>query len=218
VLTVHPNYALALNNYAALSLKDGDAAQAIATLDNALAIVPDNIDALAMRGSAFLQVSQLDKARTDFQKARSIIEQKSITAEPAAVEETDRRSRLLDLKFSELSTRIEVERKRRSDAEQLLRQNPNNIDALNTRADASKNLGDYNTAITTANTVIRQQPANLKAHTTLVESFIAIGDTAKARASLQKAESTGLAPQAIKEGAPMIKMLPDSLIFRKRIN
>ena len=216
VLTVHPNYALALNNYAALCLKDGDAAQAIATLDNALALAPDNLDALAMRGSAFLQVSQLDKARTDLQKARSIIEQKAVTAEPELVEDTKRRSSLLDRKFHELNTRIEVERKRRSDAEQLIRQNPNNIDALNTRADASKNLGDYNTAITTANTVIRQQPANIKAHTTLVEAFIAIGDTAKLRETLKRAETTGVTSQKIKDSAPLIRTLPDSLILRKR--
>lgn len=218
VLAVHPNYALALNNYAALCLKEGNPGQAIATLDNALALAPDNPDALAMRGAAFLEINQLDKARRDLTKARAVIEQKAITAEPAAEEQKDRRSKILDRKFLELNTKVEVERKRKAEAESILRQNPTDIDALNTRADASKNLGDYKTAINSANSVIQQQPANLKAHTTLVESFIAIGDTAKVRETLKRAATTGVTSQKIKESAPLIKSLPDSLLLRKRIN
>jgi Flp pilus assembly protein TadD len=92
------------------------------------------------------------------------------------------------------------------------------LDALNTRADASKNLGDHKTAIQSANEVIKKQPDNLQAHTILVESLTAIGDTARVRSALIRAEKTGIAPAEIKENAPLIRSLTDSTLFRRRIN
>lgn len=214
VLTVHPNYALALNNYAALQIKQGNYGEAIATLDKAAVQAPQNADVLAMRGSAYLAVNQLDKAQKDLSQAQELTASKSA----GAVSSKDTKTRLIEQKVQELNVRVQQEKKRRADAEQELRVNPGNLTALNTRADASKNLGDHQTAISTANEVIQQQPDNVQAHTILVESLAAIGDTARLRSAIIRAEKTGVAPTEIKENAPLIRSLPDTLLFRRRIN
>ncbi len=218
VLSVHPNYALALNNYAALQIKQGDYGGAIATLDNALATAPNNPEALAMRGSVFLEVNQLDLAQRDLSKAKELITRKASAPIKAVPAESVRQSKILEEQFSILKEKVEFEKRRKTEAEQELRRNPENVDALNARAEASKNLGDHRTAIQTANTAIQKQPENLQAHATLVESLIAIGDTARLRDALKRAERIGIEPAAIKDSAPLIKTLPDTLLFRRRIN
>ncbi|MBE2207344.1 MAG: tetratricopeptide repeat protein [Saprospiraceae bacterium] len=214
VLSVHPNYALALNNYAALQIKKGNYGEAIATLDNAATVAPKNADVLAMRGSAYLAVNQLDKAQKDFSKAQELTTTKAAGTEARK----EVRSKVIEQKVEELNVRVQQEKQRRSEAEQQLKVTPENVEALNTRADASKNLGDHKTAIQSANEVIKMQPDNVKAHTILVESFTALGDTAKARTALTRAEKIGIAPAEIKENAPLIRSLTDTTLFRRRFN
>lgn len=214
VLSVHPNYALALNNYAALQIKKGNYGEAIATLDNAAAVAPKNADVLAMRGSAYLAVNQLDKAQKDFSKAQELTTNKAAGTEARK----EVRSKVIEQKVEELNVRVQQEKQRRSEAEQQLKVTPENVEALNTRADASKNLGDHKTAIQSANEVIKMQPDNVKAHTILVESLTALGDTAKARTALTRAEKIGIAPAEIKENAPLIRSLTDTTLFRRRFN
>ncbi|HRD82174.1 MAG TPA: tetratricopeptide repeat protein, partial [Saprospiraceae bacterium] len=214
VLSVHPNYALALNNYAALQIKKGNYGEAIATLDNAATVAPKNADVLAMRGSAYLAVNQLDKAQKDFSKAQELTTNKAAGTEARK----EVRSKVIEQKVEELNVRVQQEKQRRSEAEQQLKVTPENVEALNTRADASKNLGDHKTAIQSANEVIKMQPDNVKAHTILVESLTALGDTARVRTALTRAEKIGIAPAEIKENAPLIRSLTDTTLFRRRFN
>lgn len=214
VLSVHPQYPLALNNYAALQIKKGNYGQAIATLDNAAALAPKNADVLAMRGSAYLAVNQLDKARKDLTQAQALTAAKS---DPAATRK-DAKVKVIEQKVQELNVRVQEEKIRRTDAEQELKVNPDNLNALNTRADASKNLGDHKTAIQSANEVIQMQPDNVKAYSILVESLAALGDTAKLRSALIRAEKTGVSSSAIRDKVSIIRSLPDSVLFRKRAN
>ncbi len=219
VLSVHPNYGLALNNYAALQIKKGEFGEAIATLDNAVALAPDNTETLTMRGSAFLELNQLELAKRDFSKARDILDRKTTQETDAlAIRSVDKQTRVLEAKFGVLAKRVAFEKQRKADAEQELRRNPGDVEALNTRAEASKNLGDYKAAIQSANAVIQQQPDNVKAHVTLVDALAAIGDTTKVKAALRRAENIGLEPADIKKQAPLIQSLPDSGLFRRRTN
>jgi Flp pilus assembly protein TadD len=214
VLSVHPEYPLALNNYAALQIKKGNYGQAIATLDNAAALAPKNADVLAMRGSAYLAVNQLDKARKDLMQAQELTAAKSAPA----TTRTEAKVKVIEQKVQELNARVQEEKNRRTDAEQELKVNPDNLNALNTRADASKNLGDHKTAIQSANEVIQMQPDNVKAYSILVESLAALGDTAKLRSALIRAEKTGVSSSAIRDKVSIIRSLPDSVLFRKRVN
>ncbi|MBX2928271.1 MAG: tetratricopeptide repeat protein [Saprospiraceae bacterium] len=224
VLAVHPNYGLALNNKAALQIKQGNFGGAIATLDNAVALAPDNVEAVAMRGAAYLSVNQLDKARQDFRTAKAILQapeslrpddnntQKGTALQP------EKRTKWLNTKMKELDRKYEVEKTRIREADRQLQRDPVNIQALNTKADASKNVGDYTTAISSAQSVIEKAPGNLKAHATLIESFIAIGDTVRAKETLQNTLRQKIPATELRRTSPLIRSLPDSFIQPQKGN
>lgn len=217
VLSVHPNYGLALNNKAALQIKKGNFGGAIATLDNAVALAPDNVEAVAMRGAAFLSVNQLDKARQDFSTAQAILNiteplNPDTDTQKGAALQPEKRTKWLTTKMKELDRKYEVEKTRIREADRQLQRDPVNIQALNTKADASKNVGDYKTAISSAQSVIEKAPDNLKAHATLIESFIAIGDTARAKETLQNTLRQKIPATELQRSSPLIRSLPDSFI------
>jgi tetratricopeptide (TPR) repeat protein len=222
VLAVHPNYGLALNNTAALQIKKGNLGGAIATLDNAVALAPDNVEAVAMRGAAFLAINQLEKARQDFNKATAILQQPAPLSPGDTQKVTaltpEKQTKWLTTKIKELDRKYEVEKTRIREADRQLQSNPSNIQALNTKADASKNVGDYNTAISSAQSVIEKAPGNVKAHTTLIESFIAIGDTLSVKAAIQNTQRQKIPAAELQRSAPMIRSLPESFISTQKRN
>lgn len=217
VLEVHPNYSLALNNYAAIQLKQGDYAGALNTLNTAVAIAPDNADVLAMRGTAYMGVKRLDSAKRDLVKASKIAaEQESKQVDAETKSGVSRKIQVVRTKLQEVEQKIEVEKQRKAEADALLNQSPSNVEALNIKAEASKNLGDFSTAIKLAQTALKKEPENVQAIATLAESYVAIGDTIRLRDLLKKATRAGVQPQEIKENAPSIRTLPDAEFFRKR--
>ncbi len=217
VLKLHPNYSLALNNYAAIQLKQGDYIGALSTLNTALAIAPDNADVLAMRGTAYMGVKRLDWAKRDLVKASKIAtEQESKQTDAGGKSSISRKTQVLRTKLQELEQKIEAEKQRKADADALLNQSPTNLEALNIKAEASKNLGDFSTAIKLAQTALKKDPENVQAIATLAESYAATGDTLRLQDLLKKATRAGVQPQEIKENAPLIRTLPDAEFFRKR--
>ncbi len=217
VLEVHPNYSLALNNYAAIQLKQGDYAGALNTLNTALTIAPDNADVLAMRGTAYMGVKRLDWAKRDLIKASKIAaEQESKQVDAEVKSGTSRKTQVVRTKLQEVEQKIEAEKQRKAEADALLSQSPSNVDALNIKAEASKNLGDFSAAIKLAQAALKKEPENVQAIATLAESYVAIGDTVRLRDLLKRAARAGVQPQEIKENAPMIRTLPDAEFFRKR--
>lgn len=154
VLERHPNYALALQNRAAIYFQKGAYMEAASDLTTRIEANPKDAEALEQRGTVFLKVEQLDKARKDLLKAREL-------------QPTDKN--ILD-KLRRLDVKVEEQRELKEDAERQLQADPDDVNALNQRATASKNLGDYRVAVQTAEKVLKQDPKNTEALSTIVES------------------------------------------------
>ena len=89
--------------------------------------------------------------------------------------------------------------------EQILRADPTNVQALESKAQLSRNLGDYNAAIRSTEQILKQDPDNAKATAILIEAYREIKDTAAAARVLQKAQQLKVPADALLRAAPSLR-------------
>ncbi len=186
VLELHPNYPLALQNRATLSFEKGDYVGAANDLTTRVEIDPENAEARAQRGQVYLKINQLDKAKKDLEIAKKLKPgDKSIQ------------------RNIEILKRKEIEqRKLKKDADQTLQKDPDNINALNQRAAASKNLGDYTAAVASAERVLQRDPDNPQAYSVLMESASELNRPEMLQQVMQRIKQSKVNTQQLEVSSP----------------
>lgn len=194
VLEVHPDYGLALNNRGMLHLQKKAYAEATEDFSRNLALDSTNVDTkvLVARSEAYLKSEHLAKARTDLDKA--------------AIMEPD--DPVIREKLKEVDQKIDEQRSIKRKAESL-KQAQRSI-TVNDEVEialSSKRLGEYDQAITQAENVLKKSPKNTRAFAILMESYTAIGDTAKAKATWERARKAGIEEDKIRVWVPLSNSL-----------
>jgi tetratricopeptide (TPR) repeat protein len=154
---------------------------------------PNDVNARALRASAYLKANRLDKAEEDIEQ---------LSKQSAAQRTTNVRQ--LSQELNQRKTQV-MEEKRR--AEEQLQQSPTNAAALEQKAVASRNLGDYRAAVQASQQLLRQDPDNVKATATLIEVYRELKDTAAAQEVLRRAQQLRVPQDALLKSAPALTPL-----------
>ncbi len=201
VLSEHPRYNFALENRAALLYQQGDYIAAVQDYNTRLENSPGDISTLTQRGAAHLKADNLEEARQDLEKV-----QKKKPQDTAIV-------RQLNIVRQKIQEKQDMKEK----ADEKLRVNPRDPKALNNKAEANKSLGNYEESINTAEQLIRQDPKNVQAYTTLIGIYAALNMPEKAEAVKKRLLRNASKAKIIRE-SPEIKefIKRDSFSFRKQ--
>lgn len=188
ILAVHPDYGFALNNRGVLKLKNNRYVSAIEDFNKKLQLSPDDVDALAARGAAFLKLEELKRAEKDLKEAEKM--------EPS--------SPIIQKNIQQLDSVRQVKEQEKNEATQQLQRNRNDIDALNRRASASVSLGQPDQAITDSKRVLRRDSRNVKAYANLSDAYLHKGDTTEVKTTLDKAQRKGVDIKDIEAVRPLV--------------
>ncbi|MCO6480836.1 MAG: tetratricopeptide repeat protein [Phaeodactylibacter sp.] len=181
------DYPLARNNRGVLNYKKGNYEEAAEDLSVFLEIKPDNVEALEIRGSAYLKADQLKKARTDLQKVREI----RTAPNPE-----------LNRKLEEVDKKIREEEQTKASAEAQLEANPNNLAAWDQKALSSIKLGDYKEAVKAGEAILQRDTDNVDAFIKIIKAYRNAGDTAKVEETIRRAEAAGISRRQLGEALP----------------
>lgn len=196
VLDMHPNYALARNNRGILNYQKGNYLEAAEDLTVALAkdSTKVDVDALELRGSAYLKAEQLEKAKEDLSRVRELrLPDRSVDKN---------KKDALDKKIEEVDKKIETEEKKKASAEAQLRINPSNLTALNQKAESSRKLGDYREAVEAAQAVLRKDPDNIDAFVKIILAYRSAGDAVQVEKTVRRAEAAGISRSRLDRMVP----------------
>ncbi len=191
VLEKHPNYALALNNRAALAFQQGNYDLALRDLDTQLEIRPDDPSARTMRGTIYMKINRLETARKDLETARKIRPD-----DP-----------LIRKQWQQLELKTEEQQRIRKEAEEQVRINPKDVQAFNRLASASRSLEDYVTAIRAAESALQHEPINPEAYTTLIELYTTLQRPEKVQEVVRRLEKSGVSRSEILRQTPATRQL-----------
>ncbi|PHN01163.1 tetratricopeptide repeat protein [Flavilitoribacter nigricans] len=166
-LKTHPDYWFAVNNRAMLYYQKGEYDVTLEALDEKLEKEPNNITALSLRGSVRLKTMQLKEAEEDLEKAERLSER----------ENDPEQRQYIRKKIEILEEKKATENRRVISANQLLSNEPNNINALTDLAEANRNLGNYPVAKQVATKILDLDGDNIKAIAIKLESADKTRDT-----------------------------------------
>lgn len=152
ILEEHPQNTQALTQKGILEYKMGKYTNAVASLSPVLELEPENEEARLARAAAYTKSNDLFQAGKDIQ----VVKKGS----------TDKR---VDMIEKEYNFRHKKEEVRKSKAEEMLKENPSDTSALRVQAQTARNLGEFNIANMAASKLLRQDPKNEAALTTLIE-------------------------------------------------
>lgn len=189
VLAVHPNYGFALNNRGVLHLKDKEYVDAIEDFNAKLELSPDDSEVLAARGAAYIKLEELEKAQEDLDKAKDI--------EPS--------SPIIQQNIERLDSVKQVKKRQKEEANQMIRRDRNNINALNQRAGANVSLGEETEqAISDSKQVLRKDSKNVQAYANLSDAYLHKGDTINVEKTITKAQRKGVKIEDIERIKPLV--------------
>ena len=191
VLEKHPNYWLALNNRGALYYQKGMYAEAVQDLSARLALNANDLDATAMRGDAYLKTENYAKAKADWETVRKKTPDNTLATKQLQL----------------LENKIEEQKLIQTNADRRLQENPNDLSALKQKAQASKNLGEYQTAVKTAEDILKKDPDNTEAFTTLLESFVELKKPEKVQETLNRIKNSNISKEQLIRKSPTINTL-----------
>ncbi len=192
ILDTYPNHQDALLKRGALRYAMGDYPGAANDLEGVSAQTRSTLPALyEVRADAYLKSGQPDKADHELDKLI-----KEGTKDNTWLDQKKREVRDSSLA---LSTRLEK-------IEKLANQRPTDKKARLDAARASLGIGDADRALSNANKVIRQDPANVAAIQQAVEAQLMKGDTAAAQKTIQQAEKSGVNVKSI-DWKPVVRPL-----------
>ncbi|MCB9274908.1 MAG: tetratricopeptide repeat protein [Lewinellaceae bacterium] len=209
VLATHPNYFLARNNRGILLYKNEKYVEAAEDLSVALEKDTTDPQLLELRSDAYIKTEQLDKAKADLSRLQRL---------PPEERHID-----VDKKLNEVNKKIEEQRQIKAEAESSLRHNPANTSALLLKAESSHKLGEYAQAIQAAETMLRNDPRNLRAFAQLIIAYRSQGDREKTAEAIRRADAAGvsraelsrLVPFDLNEIAP-IRTIIDRPVLRRQ--
>lgn len=208
VIETHPDYALARNNRASLLYVKGEYAEAANDYNVVIKQQPGNMTALAGRAASYIKSNQLEKAALDIEKLERAQPTDTVTksgqAETSKAPNSIKPSQLDQLR-KDYQLKVNAEELRKSKAEIILRENPDNTKALRNKAESSANLGDYRTAAATAKRLIEKDPTNVRAYATLIESASALRNPETVKTAINKAKEMGITKAKLIEVRPALK-------------
>lgn len=185
-----PSNTLARNNRALLYYQKGDYAMAIQDLNVNLRNNQKDTLALTTRSYIFLKEDMLMQAEADLQRAKQL----------------DPNLPIIKSWQAKIDRRRKEEEKRLQQADQKLKRNPQDVEALTNKAKASRNLGDYNNARKTAEKVIKLNPKSVEAYNILREADLMLNRNSKV---IQRAASNGIRANQLKEYRLLMDTVPD---------
>lgn len=189
VLEVHPNYTLALANRGLLQFKMQNYAASINDLTDYLAMKPTDVNVRTARAEAYMKTREYDKAQKDYEIIR-----KNKPEDPR-----------VNNRWQELDREIKKQNRLKVEASSLLRNNANDLSALQLGAEAALSTGDHKKAEEYASRAIRLEPSNLQAWGILIEAQLEKGNQAAAEQTIQRAEQAGTSLNEICKVNPSLK-------------
>ncbi|MCB0639753.1 MAG: tetratricopeptide repeat protein, partial [Lewinella sp.] len=141
--------------------EQGQYDEAVADLDRAIAADPEDGNLRTKRAAANIRTSRLDLAREDLEYVQR--------------SETDQRA--INKINTEYQARASIERSRLQDAEQRIERNPRDTSALRIKAEAARNLGDYEISKQAAASLLQVEPSSAFGLATLMEIKPQLQDT-----------------------------------------
>ncbi len=181
VLEMHPNYSFARNNRALLLFRKGDYEAAAEDLSVHLGNKPEDTQARIARSAAYLKAEQLDKAKADLEEAKK----------------SGAKDQLIRKQEIELKEKIREQKSIKTKAEERLRLDPDNVQALQAQAEASRKLGEYDDASEAARRILERDPGNAEAYRTLFQTYQAAGQYDKLKEAASAARRSGVAPEVL---------------------
>jgi tetratricopeptide (TPR) repeat protein len=186
VLSRHPDYSLALNNRALLYYQKGQFAEAAADLSQVMGKEEQaDPELLNIRADAYLKSEQLQQAKKDLKQLKTIRDLPEV-------------SRRLD----EVDRQIKKEEQTKVKANARLRINPNDLNALQSKASASRRLGDYRTSIKAAEKMLQRDPKNPEAYAELIKAYREQSNTKQAKAVYERAKRAGVDMSKLSQQVP----------------
>lgn len=186
VLETHPDYRFALLNRAMLKYQTGETAEAIEDLNQQLENDPKDKTALLSRATIYVKEDQLDKAAKDISDLES---------------EPTERQKVIPLK-DDYNKKLKTEIQRKKNAEARLRQDPENLKALNILSESSIRLGAYETALTANQKITKIKPDNKKAWANLL--YLSRELEMDYKQVIRKANQAGVTNEQLKSYTPKI--------------
>ena len=194
VLSRHPDYSLALNNRALLHYQKEQFAEAAADLSQVMGKEEQaDPELLNIRADAYLKSEQLQQAKKDLKQLKTIRDLPEV-------------SRRLD----EVDRQIKKEEQTKVKADARLRINPNDLNALQSKASASRRLGDYRTSIKVAEKMLQRDPKNPEAYAELIKAYREQSNTKQAKAVYERAKRAGV------DMSKLSQQVPDKVIYLQK--
>lgn len=187
LIEADPSNALARNNRALLYYKKGDYAMAIQDLNVNLKNNSKDTLALTTRSYIFLKEGMIKQAEEDLSRA------KELDPDRPVIRSWEKK----------IDSRRRAEEKDLENAEDKLKESPEDVNALTKKAVASRNLGDYNTARKTAEEVLKINPKSIPAYNILLETDLMLRPNSKR--IIKRAKSNGIPTSSLKDMRPMIE-------------
>lgn len=198
VLSIHPDYRFALINRAMLNYENGKAAEAVEDLDRQIKNDPKDHAARLSRATIYVKEDQLDKAQKDI----SVLESA----------DTERK-KVIPLK-KDYDQKVTTEIQRKKDAEEKLKQDPNNLQALNVLSESSIRLGEYNTALNANQKITNINPENKEAWAKIM--YISHELNLDYKKVIEKANEAGVTNEQLRTFTP--KIYQSKTLEFKKIN
>jgi tetratricopeptide (TPR) repeat protein len=170
ILAQDSTHNMAWEKRALLNFKLGNYPEAARDLTVVIEKNPEDTDKRVIRGLANTRMNNLQDAKEDYQVIR----------------ESNTRTKGVGTFNTELNTRIKVEEERKQGAEKTLRQNPKDTSALRIRAEAARNLGEYELAGQSAASLLAIDRKNVFAWRTLQDVKPKVADTVAFNATIQR--------------------------------
>ena len=186
LIEADPANALARNNRALLYYKKGDYSMAIQDLNVNLKNNSKDTVALTTRSYIFLKEGMLQQAETDLERVKKLDPDRPVIRSWQ----------------KKIDTRRKEEEKTLEKAEDKLKENPKNADALLDKATANRNLGNYDIARKAAEEVIKINPKSVKAYDILRETDMMLNRNSRA---VQRAARNGISANKLKDVRPMME-------------
>lgn len=204
VLDDSPEDALALNNRSLIYYQKGQFAEAAKGISELIGQAPDRLmpELLEIRASAFLKSDQLPRAQQDLEQL------KSLKTGASGIEQ----------KLREVQNLLNSAKQAQQSAERQLRADPNDLQALQRKAEASQKLGDYAESIRASEAILSRDPNNMAAYTQLIKVYQVQDEEEKTTQTLKRAERAGLQSDQVLRQVPtsQLRVRPEIRTIRRQ--
>lgn len=206
-LATHPEYALALNNRAAIYYKRKKYEAAAADMEVANEKLPEDPTIVANRLRTSLAVEKIYAARESLNKLQELTREETV-----------------DLKSKDLVAKTPVvldNIKRRQESviestQAILEKDPKNLAALQEQAETYLKQGNFQDAIKLANEMLSVNPRQRTAYLILLEAYIELKREKEIIETVRRAIRNGLDKTALLEGRNDLRMVVDRLTLQKK--